>query len=134
MWCDVRCDAVWVIVFVTQHVTSLSRDGHVPVAGHAYYFLEDVYPRMTGRRPLKTPSFIQAMFPVDEPIRPAAENGFQQFVAADDVQQQHVGEQQQQQAGNGQVGERQAEQHQLQHDQAAPPVGATGDGGRPHED
>ena len=32
------------------------------VAGHAYYFLEDVYPRMTGRRPLKTPSFIRALF------------------------------------------------------------------------
>ena len=32
------------------------------IAGHAYYFLEDVYPRMTGRRPLKTPSFIKALF------------------------------------------------------------------------
>ncbi|KAE8735004.1 Derlin-2.2 [Hibiscus syriacus] len=37
------------------------------IAGHAYYFLEDVYPRMTGRRPLKTPSFIKAMF-VDEAV------------------------------------------------------------------
>lgn len=41
------------------------------VAGHAYYYLEDVYPRITGRRPLKTPGFIQALFPPDE-IRPAA--------------------------------------------------------------
>lgn len=32
-------------------------------AGHVYYFLEDVYPRMTNRRPLKTPSFIRALFP-----------------------------------------------------------------------
>lgn len=32
------------------------------VAGHAYYFLEDVYPRMTGRRPLKTPGFVKALF------------------------------------------------------------------------
>ncbi|KVH96907.1 Derlin [Cynara cardunculus var. scolymus] len=32
------------------------------VAGHAYYFLEDVYPRMSGRRPLKTPSFIKSLF------------------------------------------------------------------------
>lgn len=32
------------------------------IAGHAYFFLEDVYPRMTGRRPLKTPSFIRALF------------------------------------------------------------------------
>lgn len=43
------------------------------IAGHAYYFLEDVYPRMTGRRPLKTPSFIKALF-ADEAVvvaRPA---------------------------------------------------------------
>lgn len=43
------------------------------IAGHAYYFLEDVYPRMTGRRPLKTPSFIKWLF-ADEPVvvaRPA---------------------------------------------------------------
>eukprot|EP00955_Chlamydomonas_euryale_P033683 349608-Chlamydomonas_euryale.AAC.14 len=29
---------------------------------------EDVYPRMTGRRPLKTPGFVRALFPSDEPI------------------------------------------------------------------
>lgn len=33
--------------------------------GHAYYFLEDVYPRMSGRRLLKTPRFIKAVFPGD---------------------------------------------------------------------
>lgn len=37
------------------------------IAGHAYYFLEDVYPRMTGRRPLRTPSLIKAMF-ADDPV------------------------------------------------------------------
>lgn len=37
------------------------------VAGHAYYFLEDVYPRMTGRRPLRTPSFIKSVF-ADEAV------------------------------------------------------------------
>ncbi|KAI5330919.1 hypothetical protein L3X38_021045 [Prunus dulcis] len=37
------------------------------IAGHAYYFLEDVYPRMTGRRPLRTPSFIKALF-ADDPV------------------------------------------------------------------
>lgn len=37
------------------------------VAGHAYYFLEDVYPRMSGRRPLKTPSIIKSLF-ADEPV------------------------------------------------------------------
>ena len=35
-------------------------------AGHCYYFLEDVYPRMTGRRPLRTPGLIKALFPGDE--------------------------------------------------------------------
>eukprot|EP00951_Prasinocladus_malaysianus_P013907 scaffold105803_cov37-Prasinocladus_malaysianus.AAC.1 len=33
------------------------------VAGHVYYFLEDVYPRMSNRRLLKTPSILQALFP-----------------------------------------------------------------------
>ncbi|KAJ0264916.1 Derlin-2.2 [Hirschfeldia incana] len=37
------------------------------VAGHAYYFLSEVYPRMTNRRPLKTPSFLKALF-ADEPV------------------------------------------------------------------
>lgn len=40
------------------------------VAGHMYYFLEDVYPRMSGRRPLKTPRVLSALFAADEPIRP----------------------------------------------------------------
>lgn len=46
------------------------------IAGHAYYFLVDVYPQMTGRRPLKTPSFIKALF-ADEHVvvaRPATAN------------------------------------------------------------
>lgn len=37
------------------------------IAGHAYYFLEDVYPRMTGRRPLKTPAIIKSLF-ADVPV------------------------------------------------------------------
>jgi len=42
-------------------------------AGHAYYFLEDVYPLMTGRRILKTPALIRALFPEDTVLvaRPA---------------------------------------------------------------
>ncbi|XP_076921057.1 derlin-2.2-like [Bidens hawaiensis] len=43
------------------------------IAGHAYFFLEDVYPKMTGRRPLKTPLFIKILF-ADETVvvaRPA---------------------------------------------------------------
>lgn len=42
------------------------------VAGHAYYFLEDVYPIMTGRRLLKTPSFIKSMFPDENVVVPPA--------------------------------------------------------------
>ena len=35
-------------------------------SGHAYYFLEDVYPRMAhGRRPLKTPGLVRALFPAE---------------------------------------------------------------------
>lgn len=42
-------------------------------AGHAYYFLEDVYPLMTGRRILKTPAIIKALIPEDTVLvaRPA---------------------------------------------------------------
>mmetsp|Transcript_11759 Transcript_11759/g.20937 ORF Transcript_11759/g.20937 Transcript_11759/m.20937 type:complete len:244 (+) Transcript_11759:251-982(+) len=68
-------------------------------AGHAYYFLEDVYPRMTGRRPLKTPGILRALFPTDDPILPvvpppappAAQPGFQpaQAWAAGEVQGGH---------------------------------------------
>jgi hypothetical protein len=98
----------------------------VAAAGHAYYFLEDVYPRMTGRRPLKTPSFIQAMFPIDEPIRPAADIGMQQF-AAEELQQQ-----QQQPAANG-LAQQEQEQLQQQAAPAAAGVESRGDG-RPHAD
>lgn len=37
------------------------------IAGHAYYFLSEVYPRMTNRRLLKTPAFLKALF-ADEPV------------------------------------------------------------------
>lgn len=37
------------------------------LAGHAYYFLEEVYPKMTDRRPLKTPWFLKALF-ADDPV------------------------------------------------------------------
>lgn len=40
-------------------------------AGHLYYFLEDVYPRMSGRRVLKTPAVLQMLFNDDaEVIQP----------------------------------------------------------------
>ncbi|CAD5177761.1 derlin-2.2-like [Musa acuminata AAA Group] len=38
------------------------------IAGHTYYFLEDVYPQMTGRRLLKTPWFIKALFADDNVV------------------------------------------------------------------
>mmetsp|Transcript_42054 Transcript_42054/g.50980 ORF Transcript_42054/g.50980 Transcript_42054/m.50980 type:complete len:233 (+) Transcript_42054:401-1099(+) len=37
-------------------------------AGHAYYFLEDVYPTITGRRLLKTPTVLLALFPRENTI------------------------------------------------------------------
>ncbi|KAH9310935.1 hypothetical protein KI387_025970, partial [Taxus chinensis] len=40
------------------------------VAGHAYYFFEDVYPNMTGRRLLKTPAFIKSLFPEENVVVP----------------------------------------------------------------
>ncbi|KAL6585762.1 hypothetical protein OROMI_002406 [Orobanche minor] len=43
------------------------------IAGQSYYFLEEVYPRMTGRRPLRTLDIIRSLF-ADEPVvaaRPA---------------------------------------------------------------
>lgn len=57
------------------------------IAGHAYYFLEDVYPRMTGRRPLRTPTFIKSLF-ADEPVV-AARPAEMRFAPppVDDVQQ-----------------------------------------------
>lgn len=102
-------------------------DGSDANLGHAYYFLEDVYPRMTGRRPLKTPSFIQAMFLVDEPIRPAAEDIMHQFVGGP----QHLEQQQddQQQAAAEYAGDQ-----AVQPQGAAPPSADVRGDGRPHED
>uniref|UniRef100_A0A7N0TS49 Derlin n=2 Tax=Kalanchoe fedtschenkoi TaxID=63787 RepID=A0A7N0TS49_KALFE len=44
------------------------------IAGHAYYFLEEVYPRITGRRPLRTPSFIKALFAEEAVVVARPEN------------------------------------------------------------
>jgi Derlin-2/3 len=33
--------------------------------GHTYYFLADVYPRFSGRRPLATPALIRALWPAE---------------------------------------------------------------------
>mmetsp|Transcript_29281 Transcript_29281/g.95433 ORF Transcript_29281/g.95433 Transcript_29281/m.95433 type:complete len:218 (+) Transcript_29281:139-792(+) len=38
------------------------------VAGHLYFFLEDYYPKMTGRRMLRTPPLLAALFPRDNAI------------------------------------------------------------------
>ena len=34
-------------------------------AGHSYFFLADIYPRLTGRRPLNTPPLLKALLPDD---------------------------------------------------------------------
>ena len=62
-----------IILFLEEGVVYLSLNWwHISfqgmIAGHVYYFLEDVYPRMTGRRPLKTPSFIKALFADDNVV------------------------------------------------------------------
>jgi Derlin-2/3 len=31
------------------------------IVGHVYYFLEDIYPKITGRRPLSTPRFLRIL-------------------------------------------------------------------------
>lgn len=36
------------------------------IAGHLYYYLEDVYPIMSGRRLLATPGFVKALFPAPD--------------------------------------------------------------------
>jgi len=42
------------------------------IAGHAYYFLKDVYPDMTGREPLATPGIVCALFGAQTRARAAA--------------------------------------------------------------
>lgn len=39
--------------------------------GHVYYYLEDVYPRISGRRPLSTPGLLKALFPGEARAQPA---------------------------------------------------------------
>ena len=36
------------------------------VVGHVYFFLEDVYPVVSGRRLLRTPAMIKALFPLED--------------------------------------------------------------------
>ncbi|XP_073154927.1 derlin-2.2 [Henckelia pumila] len=57
------------------------------IAGHAYYFLQDVYPRMTGRRPLRTPGFIRSLF-ADEPVVAARPANVRFAAPPEDVQQE----------------------------------------------
>lgn len=69
-----QIDACWIMCWMCIHIREVYLSSQGMIAGHAYYFLEDVYPRMTGRRPLRTPAFIRSLF-ADEPVvaaRPAA--------------------------------------------------------------
>lgn len=36
------------------------------ISGHVYYYLEDIYPRISGKRLLKTPSLFKLLFPEEE--------------------------------------------------------------------
>lgn len=35
-------------------------------AGHIYYYLEDVYPQISGRRVLQTPGLFKMLFPPED--------------------------------------------------------------------
>ena len=52
-------------------------------AGHVYYYLEDVYPAISGRRLLKTPAILKAVFPPEDVVNYAEgrrdENGNEVF-------------------------------------------------------
>ena len=53
----------WVLlIFSTMIGSQPTTDALGMIAGHAYYFLKDVYPEMTGREPLKTPGVVHALF------------------------------------------------------------------------
>jgi len=53
----------WVLlIFSTLIGSQPITDALGMIAGHAYYFLKDVYPEMTGREPLKTPAIVCALF------------------------------------------------------------------------
>jgi len=57
----------WVIIgfgMLLNH--SLVSDLLGVVVGHIYYFLEDIYPQTSGRRLLRTPGIIKAMFDIQE--------------------------------------------------------------------
>ncbi|CAI7839034.1 unnamed protein product [Closterium sp. NIES-54] len=49
-------------------------------AGHVYYFLVDVYPKISGRQLLKTPGILKVLFPPDDVVVafPPEEAGFDQ--------------------------------------------------------
>ena len=49
---------------------SVSRAQIRSYAGHLYYYLEDVYPVISGRRMLRTPRFLKALLSRPERIRP----------------------------------------------------------------
>jgi Derlin-2/3 len=94
-------------------------------AGHAYFFLEDVYPQMTGRRPLRTPAAVRALFAGAEGIQniqrvaPPLAAGQRQGVGQGVGLGQEAGWGEQQEAGWG----------EQQEAAAGHPAGARRDGG-----
>ncbi len=94
--------------------------------GHAYYFLEDVYPRMTnGRRPLKTPAILRALFPAEPPIQVAAAGG-----GGDDGDEEELERRRQQQRdAEARWQRQQLEQQRERQLQAAAEAAAAGGGG-----
>lgn len=63
----------WVLlIFSTVIGSQPVTDALGLIAGHAYYFLKDVYPDMTGREPLATPGIVCALFGAQTRARAAA--------------------------------------------------------------
>ncbi|KAK5580832.1 hypothetical protein RB653_000856 [Dictyostelium firmibasis] len=59
----------WVILimgYLFNH--DLATDLLGAVAGHCYYFLEDIYPLISNRRLLKTPTFLKSLMDGQQPI------------------------------------------------------------------
>ncbi|EFA77668.1 derlin-2 [Heterostelium album PN500] len=84
----------WVILGVSYLMDhSLAFDIMGIVVGHVYYYLEDVYPQISNRRILKTPSFIKQLF--DNPNQ-RYEDMAQQVRGRRPAEQQQQQQQQQQ--------------------------------------
>lgn len=69
--CLVASSLVYVLSHLGHCTCCNTLHAHPHVTGHVYYYLEDVYPRISGRRPLTTPGVLKALFPGEARAQPA---------------------------------------------------------------